>query len=239
MKITEVLRIMATLVIGLVPIGGLAQIQTYHYSGAVNGWADVDLSPSGLGAGGFEATFGALSETLYYNPTAGTLEQVGSVTVNSSSAPVNIQGSIFAPGEGSATLTVGNNGSVSFDDIFTGVSLGGPETGTTMLVPISASGVYDGRAFTGNWDIDIQNYLTIDAVGPTSLTFSEASLDSFSAGQGVSVVSGTDLRDATSDDTYYYSWDVDALAVTAVPDEANSLALLGLGLSALALFRRR
>jgi hypothetical protein len=229
---------MATLVIGLAPISGLAQIQTYHYSGAVDGWADVDLSPSGLGAGGFEATFGALSETLYYNPVAGTLEQVGSVTVNPSGTPVNIQGSLFAPGAGSATLTVGNNGSFSFDDTFTGVTVGGPEAGTTLLVPVSASGTYNGSAFTGNWDIDIQDYLTIDAVGPASLTFTESSLGSFSAGQGVSVVPGTNLRDATSDNTYYYSWNVDALALTAVPDEANSFALLGIGLLALAILRR-
>ena len=235
MKISRTLQIAATLILGLGPVTGHAQ--TYFYSGPVSGWTEVDLSPQGLGAGGFIATFGTLTETLYYDPVALTLREVGSVTVNPSSGSFDIRGYInWPPVEtGSATLTVGNNGSVSFDRM-TGWR-GGPSSSDPLVVPISGSGVLDGQAFAGSWNLDIDVSTKFIAASPTSLTFREADVSgSQQAGTRGYVIPGTDLVDAVDDGTYYYSWHLDSV-VAAVP-EHNSISLLVLGLSALAFLRR-
>jgi hypothetical protein len=240
MKISHTLQITATLILGLGPVIGHAQTQTYYYSGPISAWSELDLSPAGLGydSPGYEITFGTLTETLYYNPVAQTLEQVGSVTVSPASVSFNIEGSIFTPGEsGSATLTVGNNGTVSFDNTIAGFAFGSGAEGWAFSVPVSGSGIYNGQAFSGGWNIYFELFTEPVAVSPTSLTFTETSLGSLDD-QGSYVIPGTDLKDAVSDGTYSYSWQQEDAVATAVP-EASSPALLGLGLSALAFMRRR
>jgi hypothetical protein len=240
MKISRTLQIAATLIPGLAPVTGHAQSQTYYYSGPVSGYTGVDLSPDGMGydSPGYDVTFGTLTETLYYNPAAQTLEQVGSVTVSPSSGSFNIEGGIFTPGEsGSATLTVGNNGSVSFDNTFGGFAIGsGVSYGSSLSVPVSGSGIYNGEAFSGSWNIYIPLFAEPVAISLTSLTFSEFAFEG--AQQGSLVIPGTDLVDGVSDGTYYYSWQQENAVASAVP-EPNSLALFGLGLPALAFWRRR
>ena len=126
----------------------------YSYSGPISGYTDVDLTPGGLGIGGFVANFGTINETLYYNPTAETLREVGSVTVNPANGSFNINGSFFEPGSGSANLTVGNNGGFSFDDTCNFMLPGLFDS--TLLVPVSGSGTYDGQAWAGSWNLDLQ-----------------------------------------------------------------------------------
>jgi len=229
-------------ILGMGPATGNCQIQTYSYSGPVTGYAEVDLSPYGVGSGGFVTAFGTLTETLYYDPAAETLEQVGSVTVNKPSGFINIFSSPYFPREfGSATLTIGNGGGISFDNTFSGVvSGGGASSVDNLLVPVSGSGTYNGQAFAGNWSIDIPLTAQVSAASPTSLTFSESAWQG--AQQGQQVIPGTDLKDAASDGTYYYSWQLSSIQAAALPasvPEPNSLELLCLGLSALAFLRRR
>ena len=243
MKFTRTLQIVGILILGLGQVTGHSQ--TYSYSGPVSGWTEVDLTPSGYGdRGQFVTTFGTLTETLYYDPVAQTLREVGSVTVNPASGSFNIDGNSFVYPYtweyGSATLTVGNNGSFSFDHTTFDVTPGGGGIGLSsqaseLHVPVSGSGIYNGQAFAGSWNIDLLVGTEISALSRTSLTFSE--FRASGADHGVPVVPGTDLCDAISDGTYYWSWGLDSAVATAVP-EPNSLLLLGLGLSALAFLRR-
>jgi hypothetical protein len=248
MKMNRTLQMWAALILGIWPATADCQILTYYYSGPVSGYTEVDLSPEGLGEGGFDTTFGTITETLYYDPSAQTIEQAGSLTVSPSTESINIQSWPGLPPEsGSATLTVGQNGSFSFDNTFGGVAIdSGFLEGSDLLVPVSGSGTYNGQAFSGTWNIDIPIYAEANAVTATSLTFTEfqwpngeSGPGSYGAMQGqLDVVPGTDLEDAVSDGTYYYSWQMNDVVATAVP-EPNSLALLSLGLSALAFLRRR
>ena len=220
---------MTAVILGLGSVGGHAQSQIYYYSGPVSGYTGVDLSPDGFGRGGFVANFGTITENLYYDPATQNLEQVGSVTVNPSSGSFNIYGSLADDpnGSGSATLTVGNNGSFSFDFY----------AGNSLFIPVSGSGIYDGQAFSGSWNIQIPMITDIIAVSPTSLTFSDTPLSGAPQANAGIWVGGIFLADGVSDGTFYTSWGLDGVAA-AVP-EPNSLALLSLGLSALALLRRR
>ena len=240
MKTYGTLQIVATLILGFGLVTGHSQ--TYYYSGPVSGYTEVGLTPGSGAVGGFLASFGTLTETLQYDPMAQILEEVGSVTVNPSIGSFNIVGN--APpfsgphGEltmlGSANLTVGNNGSFSFDRTIQ-LSFGGGD----LLVPVSGSGVYAGQAFAASWNIDLHNIGTqIIAVSPTSLTINEQNVTGGYGEYVIPDIGGTGLCDGTSDGEYYYSWQLDNVVAMAVP-EPNFLALLVLGLSALAFLRPR
>ncbi|MGO8699602.1 MAG: hypothetical protein ACLQVY_18030 [Limisphaerales bacterium] len=229
------LELLTAFILGFGPVTGYSGIETYYYSGPITGFTGVDLTPEGLGSGGFSASFGTVSETLYYDPVASLLEQVGSVTLNSSSKFFNIQSPFFLPSEsGSATLTVGNNGNFSFD--ITG-SITGSDCLAQLLVPVSGSGTFNNQPFSGSWNIDIPMVTDLIAATPTSLTFSQSALEG--AQQGQNVIPGTDLKDAADDGTYYYSWQSADAVATTVPDPAmpamNAMLLLPFGASA---FRR-
>ena len=241
MRINRTLPIVATLILGLGQV--TESSQTYFYSGPINGWMQVALTPGGVGNGGFTATFGTLTETLYYDPVAGTLEEVGSVTVSPSSGSFSIDSANSLPPEsGSATLTVGNDGIIPFDIIFAG--LGSPSVNNAnILVPVSGSGSYNGQSLAGSWNLDVQLLLTSYAVSPTSLTISEFQApNAFPGGIGAGgaqfVIPGTDLATGVNDGTYYYQWGQDSIVAMATP-EPNSLTLLILGLSVLAFSRLR
>ena len=240
MKISRTLQIVATLILGLWPVTGHAQ--TYFYSGPVSGYIDAELTPEGFGEGGFAVIFNTLTESLYYNPVAQTVEESGSVTYGPSSGTFNISSDFLSgPQEsGTATLTVGNNGSVSFDqtwNVYNGY------TALNLLFPVSGSGIYNGQAFAGSWNIGFTLYTKISAVSPTSLTFSEfGNADGTPMGaehQGPNpVIPGTDLNVGNDDSTYYYGWSLGPVVAMAVP-EPNSIALLVIGLTALAFLRPR
>jgi hypothetical protein len=229
MKTTRVFRIAAALALGLGQITGRSQ--TYHYSGPVDGYTEVDLSPGGFGTGGFVADFGTINETLYYNPVAQTLQQVGSITVIPSSGSFNITGSSFTElGSGTATLTVGNHGSFSFD------VESALDEGINLLVPVSGFGIFNGQPFSGEWDIVIPMAAQLDSVSPTSLLFDDSTfMGAPYAGAGP----GLGLEDGCSDGTYYCGFDLGVAEATAVPEESNTLSLIGFGLSVLTFLRRR
>ena len=240
MKITRNLQIVITLVLSLWQV--TAHSQTYFYSGPLNGnsYIEVDLTPAGVGrSGGLGRGFGTLTETLYYDPVHQTLRQVGSVTVNPASAFSIISDWAYNP-VGTETLTVGNNGSFSFDRI----SLVGLDAAPSygIYVPVTGSGIYNGQAFAGSWNVYIpMNPPQIIAVDSTSLTFSETSqgggFDGFGAIRSQIVIPGTDLEDGISDHFYYYRWRLDSAVAMAVP-EPGLASVFSLGVFVMALFRR-
>jgi len=70
----------------------------------------------------------------------------------------------------------------------------GYDFNSTLSIPISGSGVYNGQAFAGSWNLLIPIDLQVNASTPTSLTFSEENANG--ATRGSMVVGGTDLVDA-------------------------------------------
>jgi hypothetical protein len=237
MKICQLLSGAAILIFGLGQMTGHAQ--TYYYSGPVNGYIDTMLTAAGQGGSGFQAVLGTLDETLYYDPVAQTLEEVGTVTFSPFNGTFDITGSpLFNPGVlGSATLTIGDNGTVSFDHT-SSVS-----QGWTLNIPVIGSGIYEGQPFSGNWDLSIPGRTTVSSASPTSIIFSEGLPGGgpILHGPGQNVIPGTNLNSGSSDGTYSEAWNLSSAMALAVP-ETNSLSLLILGLLTMALFswkRRR
>lgn len=229
----------ALVMVGLLGGGATTAYSTaFSYSGALSGWTEVDLSPDGLGTGGSVVDFETISETVNYNAAAQTLQEQGSITVAPGTASFNIYSGPFSspPGSGSVTITVGNNGVFSFDDIYPVSSSG--EFGGNLAIPVSGSGIYNGQTFSASWNIDIPIVGQISAASSSSLVFGEESFEG--AQQAVPVVDS--LSDGTSDGTYYYSLATGLVTATnqdpaAAPDKTNSILLLGIALSSLAFFR--
>jgi len=239
MRINRVLNIMAA-ILSLGTATGYSQ--SYYYSGAISGSVDADLSPygwdgqAGYGEGGFTANFGTIAETLTYNAAAGTLREVGSITLNPSTASFNMSGEFdpFAPLPrsgggvlGSATLNVGNNGSISFDTTFD-ARYGGNNYFGDIEIPVSGSGIYEGQSFNGSWDIGIPLLANVSTISPTSLTFSQSAMDAWIYGLPVvfvPVVNGALFCGSGSEDSINDSWDQEEIVATAVP-ETNSTFLL-------------
>jgi hypothetical protein len=166
---------------------------------------------------------------------AGTLEEVGSVTLSPSTGSFTITSSFIEPPEsGSATLTIGNDGSVSFDH--TSVYTDGVNQGWSLNVPVSGAGIYNGQAFAGSWNLVLPVNTWIIAADSTSLTFSEQ--NPIGAIQGQYVIPGTDLNTGSDDGTYSCSWQLNSVVAMAVP-EPDFPALLGCGASALAFWKKR
>lgn len=110
---------------------------------------------------------------------------------------------------------------------------------------MSGSGTYDGQTFSGSWNIDIPLQEQISETGPNSLILREyqvpngqAGPNTYGVGSGFTGgIPALGLGDGTDDGTYYYSWNLDP-PLSAVPEPAP-LALIGVGLSAVAFLRLR
>jgi hypothetical protein len=256
MKISRSLKIVATFI--LLELGqaiGQAQIETYSYSGPLGGNVEVALTPGPGYVNGFVADFGTISETLTYNPVAQTLQEKGSVTLSPpASGSFNIYDSLqLNTVVGSATLTVGNNGSFSFDSLFSNDSPFGsslPFLGTELLVPVSGTGTDNGQAFAGNWNIQLPLTIDIISASPTSLTFSQYGNNglgrlSEAPSQGVVQVPGliNGLQDGSDDDNYFYEWDQDSIVATALPEPGtmivDAMMLLPFGAGTMRMLRKR
>ena len=157
---------------------------SYYYSGPVSGWMEVGLNPaSSQGTrAGFNVTYGTVTETLNYDASAQTLEEVGFVTLNppSTSGTFNLLGSYVGnpitgggyPVVGSASLTVGNNGMFSFDYTYS-LNESPVNYNLGIVMPVSGTANYLGQQLSGSWTLLIPAYPVVLAASPSSLTFTE------------------------------------------------------------------
>jgi hypothetical protein len=238
------LTIAAGLILGMEAMIGHAQPQGYFYSGPDSGQADIGLTPNGNNyTGYFDIYFGPVSETLYYNPLAQTLSTVGSVSASPTSGTFNMVQDGQNTVVGSASLSVGNNGTISLNETYTHTS-GNTYVGN-LVIPVSGTGTYDGQSFSANWDVDLPVAINISSASPTSLTFNEgADLFGEPADQamtgGQTVIPSLGLTDgAEIENSIWYQWNLDPVAAACVPDESSSLLLLGLGMGSVMFLRRR
>lgn len=202
--------------------------QTYYYSGPVAG--GVEVYPNG-GYGGFYVSFVTLTETLYYNPQAQTLEEKGSVTVNPSSGSFNIYSgeggglqSGIGQNIGSVSLTVGNNGVWSFDR----TSSWGPpynpgsELGTEISVPVTGTINYNGQTYQGGWAYEIGYTLPSVTQVAGGLQVNEACAGVVNGGPPLGSFAGFD----SGNNLPIGFWSEDILA-TPVPEPTTPALLSG------------
>ncbi|MGH7979412.1 MAG: hypothetical protein ACREE6_08550 [Limisphaerales bacterium] len=223
------------------------QTYSYTYSGPSDSWIETDLSfgPGSDGGGGLN--FGTLNETLYYNPIAGTLRQVGSVNLNSTCESFAITGfGGFYPGlSGKADLTI-NGGSDELDfDTGTLLSSGNGSLFVWFLnIPVSGTVMV---ADNGKTDSESVSYtisepllMDVSADDPASLDFSDMEADGGAIGESeVANVGGWPLFDGRDDGTYYCSCSLNSATAMAAPEPGN-LTIIAFGAFGLwAVLRRR
>lgn len=209
--------------------------QIYSFSAPISGGTEVDLSFGTGSVGGGGTSFGTLNETLYYDPVAQTLRQVGSVTVNTVNIATPMYFVVYDPRRfdghnpptGTANLTIGDgSGIVSFD---TGIQSITQSCDWTLGVPVSGlcTFAYNGQTNSGPVNYSVNLYLDtqILSADSSSLTLSEGynSFADYEAYAGT--VGGFDLYDGTDDGTYHYSWNVGPITALAVPEPGSSQLL--------------
>jgi len=226
-------------------------LQDYSFTAPISGYAEIDLSFGADSVGGGVTTFGTLTETLYYDPIAQTLRQVGSVSVSPSSISTTMTGGLFYPGlSGTANLTVGDgSGEISFDTGTQYINSYNGDVGWSLAIPISGTCAVDnnGRLTTGQVNYSENPYLITDLISesPSSLVLSEQDLTGASPGGPVANIGGVTLFDGVSDNTYYYGWSVGQITATAVPEPdrlalfAGALPLIYVGICGLWALRRK
>jgi hypothetical protein len=193
-------------------------------------------SYEGIAGTGFHATFGTLNDTLYYNPVANTLQQVGSVPVNPGAAdlgfadnrPGNLTGHV------NVSLTLG---SISFDSTLTGNGGGGVEYfGIFLQIPVTGSYTFTtgGLEYTGpvNYTLNMPVVTEISSVTLTSLTFSQMQFESGEIGPYVASVTasngfGISLYAGADDGTYDVSWATGPIVIEVPEPGGSSLLVLG------------
>jgi hypothetical protein len=239
------IKIVIAVVLGLAP--AIAYSQSYYYTGPVIGFLEVGLNPASTEGvfSGFGVNFGTVTETLDYNAAAQTLEEIGSVTISPSASGVfdllgNLEtGSFNRPVVGTASLTVGNNNSFSFDYTY---SLLNPSVYqfTGMPIPVSGTATYQGQMLSGTWDLDAMAFPTVLSATSTTLTFTEGNGEVYLL-PGPGAMPGIVAGDFN--DTYNSSWYVSGIATAVeddpVPDETAILPEAIMALGAMVIFSWR
>lgn len=229
MKLNRLLQT-AAIVLSLLGMPSTIYSQTYVFSAPISGFSEVDLS-FGIGSSGVSRiTFGTLNETLYYDPVAKTLRQVGSVTFTPASVEFSMSGQqpmFYTNVSGTAFLTINEgNTNLLFDSgiqtNFYTCSLNIPITGSCMVVQSNQT-----NSGPLSYSFDVPLLTSILSVTSTNMTISENQTVGFNMGSHVGTVGGVYLYDDTSDGTYYFRWQItNVIAVvppqlTLTPSEAN------------------
>jgi hypothetical protein len=243
-----------------------AQISIYQFSAPINGWfqqgaADPSGGANGLhfwGGVGDIFNYGALSETLYYNSSSDTLQQVGSFTLGSTSFSGSFEDDKYVNGSlvhgmvsVSYTLNNGNNTvsfnsgtqpigsnltldwSIPFSETIT-LTTGGQNYSDTITGAIpEANDMTRVSQFSANSIVISQGYQNL------SMNIGEQYFANFNATDGWSGTIADGFGDQELDD-YYYLAPITAYAtpVYATP-EPDNLIIFALGTLGLGVFLRR
>jgi hypothetical protein len=208
------LAVLALCVTQVVTAAKAGEVQVYSYSGSMDGYVQVALSPGGFGEGSFLAGFDAIDESFHLSGQE--LSGSGTIALSPASQTVEISGSGPEYTEtGTATLTLGNNGVVSFNTTYhyAGYAEGHEVFTSTILIPVSATGVYNGKSFSAKWNIEVPVAVGISKLNSTSFTFFQVNFPGASLAR--EVVSGTDLMDGISDGSYDFGFSVVGEAVSS------------------------
>lgn len=252
-RAASIKQILISICLGL---SSLSQAQVYQFTAPIDGFQSAGIfengrSPSQFGAGGI-LTFGTLTETIFYDPVAHTMREVGSFTISPTSLyagrsddRVNTSG-ILIPAYMSVAYTFnGGNNTVSFD---TGVknlqdrgngqfSSGGP---LNWVIPYSAywtltTGSQDYYGwFSGSYHLEGLKDTKISQITPDSLVIQQGnnrhtdydhpSQNYSITANGINYIISNEHFDNTTCQEYY----VAPVTAFAVP-EPGSLMLFTLG----------
>ncbi len=218
--------------------------QSYTFTTPVSGGSEVDLSFGAGSSGGMVTSFGTLNETLYYDPLAQTLRQVGSVSLAPSNGSFPIQwfawpGPPASAPTGTASLVIGDGtGRLAFDTGIQPISPGSDQYYWTLTLPVSGACtvVNGGQTNSGSVDFSFELGLGTEILSQTSSNlivseFVPGGAGGTYGGHGateVANIGGIALFDGSGDNTYQYSWNIGSVSAVPAP-EPGSLALLGLG----------
>lgn len=240
MKKSALFQIVAAILVNCI-LAVTADSQTYHFTAPISGFSGIALSFGSGGGGGSSMTFGTLDETLFYDPVANTLRQVGTVSIDESHFSFGINdGGFYGGSYGNADLTVTGGGTIAFDTGTLGHSgpsswlwdLKIPVTGTVSFHYYGYQASLANPVIVDNAPISYSYALRLTtgilAATPESLTVSEQQFLGALKGSGVFGFPDI-LFDGAGDNTYHYAWQLPATTATVVP-ESSSLAILGCGL---------
>jgi PEP-CTERM motif len=218
MKIAKSLSITILSLLGLaLPMTGESQV--YTLSTPISGGMSLSMSDAGY-SGSIGLTFNTLTETIYLDPVAQTIRQVGFVSVSPSAPNIVFNESRQVPGQFpnppqqvSATVTVNlglTGGGLSFDTGARPVTWNNTVQAYTVdstIGNIPVSGSYSlltgGQTYTGSFNYYLYNYLgwagTYSQLStiqyPNSISLSSMVI---SGGMFCEAVSSSDVADVTA-----------------------------------------
>lgn len=234
MKTSPVIKLLSAGLMSLA-LPSMGQDYEYQFSAPINGWFQQGAADPALGYQGIGQIFdfGMLSETVYYNPTSNTIQQVGSFSISSTDFSGSFQdnqnvGGSLVP----ATVMVNyvlNNGNniVSFNS---GVLPVGANPAMDWTIPFSESitVITGGQTYQGLISGYIPEANTITSVSqfsPGSISISQGYQNfsedigsqyncdiSASDGWSAEIVDG--IGDGSLNEYYYVS----PVTATAVPE---------------------
>jgi hypothetical protein len=209
--------------------------EMFYYSGPASGYIQAALGQIGVNEGSISTGFGAINETIQFDPVANTMLDTGTITLTSDTGSFVMNGN--PDPIGTATVTVGVDGTIPFSFTATlgagsGVFLG------VIEVPVSGFGTDQGQPFSGSWTLGLGVETVITASSASSIGIEQIQDMGVSPTIEMEVVNG--LYDGTQGG-WGESLSVQGTA-TAVPEPelawVSGLLLTAAGLGSKSLRRR-
>ena len=234
MKITSILKLVSTGLMSLA-LPSMGQDYEYQFSAPINGWFQQGAADPGLDYQGIGQifNFGTLSETVYYNPTANTIQQVGSFSISPTDFSGSFQdnksvGGNLIPATVAVNYVLNNGNSiVSFNS---GVQPVGVNPAMNWSIPFSESitvttGGQTYQSLMSGYIPEANTITSVSQFSPSSIVISQGYQNSseeigsqydcdISASDGWSAEIVDGIGDGSLSEYYYVS----PVTATAVPE---------------------